>query len=183
MQPKVSKLLNSAYEVEWVSKVKVILWPWPKVTQISKLKLVFSKTIGRFGTRVHMKAWGKMRMKLYINELSHITNMASLPIYGKNLKKSSPEPLDWKCLCLACLLRWAIQGLRALLFRNYCSLGSQSCLKHSTKWVNEVEWVSKVKIILWPWSKDTQISKLKLVFLKSRWAIFELKFIWKLEGE
>ena len=30
-----------------------------------------------------------------------------------------------------------------LFFGNYCSLGSQSCLKHSAKWVNEVEWVSK----------------------------------------
>ena len=44
-----------------------------------------------------------------------------------------------------------------LFFGNYCSLGSQSCLKHLTKWVNEVVWVSKVKIILWPWSKVTQI--------------------------
>ena len=33
-------------------------------------------------------------MKTYTNELSHITNMAALPIYGKNFKKSSPEPLD-----------------------------------------------------------------------------------------
>ena len=49
-------------------------------------------------------------------------------------------------------------------FGNYCSLGSQSCMKHLAKWVNEVEWVSKVKVILWPWSKVTQISKLKLVF-------------------
>ena len=56
-------------------------------------------------------------MKINTNELSHITNMAALPIYGKNLKKSSPEPLDQKCLRLACLLRWAIQGLRALLFK------------------------------------------------------------------
>ena len=54
-------------------------------------------------------------MKMYTNELSHITNMAALPIYGRNLKKSSPEPLDQKCLHLARLLRWAIQGLMALL--------------------------------------------------------------------
>ena len=26
-----------------------------------------------------------------------------------------------------------------LFFGNYCSLGSQSCLKHLTKWVNDVE--------------------------------------------
>ena len=28
-------------------------------------------------------------MKIYTNELSHMTNMAAMPIYGKNLKKSS----------------------------------------------------------------------------------------------
>ena len=34
-------------------------------------------------------------MKIYTNELGHMTNMATMPIYGKNLKKSSsPEPID-----------------------------------------------------------------------------------------
>ena len=34
-------------------------------------------------------------MKIYINDLDHMTNMAAMPIYGKNLKKpSSPEPKD-----------------------------------------------------------------------------------------
>ena len=34
-------------------------------------------------------------MKIYTNELDHITNMAAMPIYGKNVKKSSsPEPID-----------------------------------------------------------------------------------------
>ena len=45
-------------------------------------------------------------------------------------------------------------------------------LKHLAKWVYEVEWVSEVKVILWPWSKITQISKLKLVFLKNSWIIW-----------
>ena len=32
-------------------------------------------------------------MKIYTNELGHMTNMAAMPIYGKNLNKSSsPEP-------------------------------------------------------------------------------------------
>ena len=34
-------------------------------------------------------------MKINTNELGHMTNMAAMPIYGKNLKKSSPEPIDW----------------------------------------------------------------------------------------
>ena len=34
-------------------------------------------------------------MKINTNELGHMTNMAAMPEYGKNLKKSSPpEPID-----------------------------------------------------------------------------------------
>ena len=33
-------------------------------------------------------------MKIYTNELDHMTNMATIPIYGKNLKQSSPETID-----------------------------------------------------------------------------------------
>ena len=91
------------YEVGWVFKVKVILWPWSKVTQISKFKLFFSKTVGQFGTKVHMKAWRRIGMKINTNELGHMTKMAAMPIYGKNLKKSSsPEPTDqwpWNLVC------------------------------------------------------------------------------------
>ena len=32
-------------------------------------------------------------MKINTNELGHMTKMAAMPIYGKNLKKSSPEPI------------------------------------------------------------------------------------------
>ena len=42
-------------------------------------------------------------MKIYTNELGHMTNMAAMPIYGKNLNKSSsPEPIDrwpWNFVC------------------------------------------------------------------------------------
>ena len=34
-------------------------------------------------------------MKIYTNELGHMTSMAAMPIYGIILKKSSsPEPID-----------------------------------------------------------------------------------------
>ena len=34
-------------------------------------------------------------MKIYINELGHMTKMAAMPIYGKKLKKSSSlEQMD-----------------------------------------------------------------------------------------
>ena len=36
-----------------------------------------------------------MGIKIYTNELGHMTNMAAMSIYGKILKKSSfPEPID-----------------------------------------------------------------------------------------
>ena len=42
-------------------------------------------------------------MKIYTIELGHMTKMAAMPIYGKNLKKSfSPEPIDqwpWNLVC------------------------------------------------------------------------------------
>ena len=42
-----------------------------------------------------MKAYGQMGMKIYTNEWGHMTKMAAMSIYGKNLKKiSSPEPID-----------------------------------------------------------------------------------------
>ena len=34
-------------------------------------------------------------MKIYTNELGHMNNMATMPIYGKNLKQSSsPKSID-----------------------------------------------------------------------------------------
>ena len=57
--------------------------------------LFFAETVGRFGSKALMKALGRIRMKIYTNEFGHMTNMAIMPIYGKNLKKStSPEAID-----------------------------------------------------------------------------------------
>ena len=42
-------------------------------------------------------------MKIYTNEMGHMTNMAAMLIYGKKLNKSSsPEPIDrwpWNFVC------------------------------------------------------------------------------------
>ena len=55
----------------------------------------FAEIVERFGTKAHMKAYGRMGMKIYTNELGHTTNMAAMPIYDKNLKKSSSrEPIN-----------------------------------------------------------------------------------------
>ena len=57
--------------------------------------LYFTETVGPFGTKAHMKAYVRMEMKIYTNELGHMTNMVTMPIPGKNLKKSSsPEAID-----------------------------------------------------------------------------------------
>ena len=63
--------------------------------RLQSLNLFFSKTVGRFGTKIHIKALGRKKINKYTNELGHMHNMAAMPIYGKNLKRSSsPEPLD-----------------------------------------------------------------------------------------
>ena len=71
--------------------------------RFQRKNLFFSKTVGQFVTKIHMKAWRRTGMKICTNELGHMTNMAAMPIYGKNLKKSSsPEPLDpwpWNLVC------------------------------------------------------------------------------------
>ena len=51
-----------------------------------EVKTCFLKTVESFGTKIHMKALGRIGMKIYINELGHMTKMAAMPIYGKNLK-------------------------------------------------------------------------------------------------
>ena len=33
-----------------------------------------------------MKAYGGIGMKIYTNDLGHMTNMAAMPLYGKSLK-------------------------------------------------------------------------------------------------
>ena len=55
----------------------------------------FQKIVGQFGTKIHKRVLDRIGMKIYINELCLITNMAAMPTYGTNLKKSSfPEPID-----------------------------------------------------------------------------------------
>ena len=47
-------------------------------------------------------------MKIYTNELGYMTNMAAMPIYGKNLKKSSsPEAINWWPWNLVCSIVYA----------------------------------------------------------------------------
>ena len=49
------------------------------------VKTFFSKTVRPFGTKAYMKVLGRIGIKIYTNELGHMTNMAAMPMYGKNL--------------------------------------------------------------------------------------------------
>ena len=54
-----------------------------------------SETAGPIATTFHIQPPGSLGKKNCSNGLGHMTNMAAMPIYGKNLKKSSsPEPVD-----------------------------------------------------------------------------------------
>ena len=54
-----------------------------------------SETTGLIATKVHIQPPGPLGKKSCSNGLGHMTNMAAMPIYGKNLKKSSSqEPID-----------------------------------------------------------------------------------------
>ena len=54
--------------------------------------LFFSDTVGSFEIKFHMKVIGSIGIKLYTNEMGHITKMAAkmaaMPLYGT----FSPEP-------------------------------------------------------------------------------------------
>ena len=54
-----------------------------------------SESTGPIATKFHIQPPGPLGKKRISNGLGHMTNMAAMPIYGKNLKKSSsPEPID-----------------------------------------------------------------------------------------
>ena len=52
----------------------------------------FSETTGLIVTKFHIQPPGPIGTKNYSNDLGHLTKIATMPIYGKNLKKSFPEP-------------------------------------------------------------------------------------------
>ena len=52
-----------------------------------RFHLFFTETVGRFGTKIYMKAEVRMGMIICTNELGHMTNMATMRMYGKNRKK------------------------------------------------------------------------------------------------
>ena len=51
------------------------------------------KLLGQFELNFTCNLQADGGKKLYIFGPGHMTKVATMPIYGKNLKKSSPEPL------------------------------------------------------------------------------------------
>ena len=52
------------------------------------VKTVFSqKQLGDLKPKFKGKLEGEIEMKIYTNKMGHMTKMAAMPIYGKNLKK------------------------------------------------------------------------------------------------
>ena len=47
---------------------------------------VFSETVGSFEIKVHLKAYGNTGSKIYTNQLGQVIQMATMPMYSKNLK-------------------------------------------------------------------------------------------------
>ena len=67
----------------------------PSVVRPSTISNFSSETTGPIASKFHIQLPGPSGKKSCSNGLGHMTNMAAMPIYGKNLKKSSsPEPLD-----------------------------------------------------------------------------------------
>ena len=67
----------------------------PSVRRSSTIINDFSETAGPIATKFHIQPPGTLGKKNFPNGLGHMTNMAAMPIYGKNLKKSSsPKPID-----------------------------------------------------------------------------------------
>ena len=115
------------------------------------LKIFFSRT-----------SW-PMTLKL-VNVIGYISTTKNVPIMTLGW--------PWSILPHGQILSLRLlYGKKWKLFGNYCRLRSQSWLMHSTNWVNEAKWTSKVKVILCPWLKVAQISELNLVFLRNCWII------------
>ena len=99
-------------------------------------------------------------MKIYTNELGHMTNMAAMPIYGKNLKKSSSlEPIDWWPWNLVCSIVYA----RPTKVIQIMTLGPWPILRQGQIWSRRLLY-GKKWILLFFWN-------IAALGLKVAWSI------------
>ena len=81
------QLTKWVHESRWISKIKVIHWPWSKVTQIQHFHFLFLETAWPIEAKFYVEPPWDGRMKIWSNGLYHMTKLAAMPIYGKNLKE------------------------------------------------------------------------------------------------
>ena len=65
---------------------------------------ISSETTGPIKVVFHMELLWDGGTKVWSNGPGHLTKMAAMPIYGKNLKKSSLEPKGWWPWNLVCII-------------------------------------------------------------------------------
>ena len=76
----------------WISKVKDINWPWCKATQSQHFQTSFpEKPLRRLKPNFmwSLNGTGERNFVQMVQVTGHMTSMAAMPIYGKNMKKSS----------------------------------------------------------------------------------------------
>ena len=71
----------------WVLKVKVISWPWPQVIYIQNLKLGFLRNHWASRSQILYVSFQVQGNEFFWHDAGHMTKMAAMPIYGKNLSK------------------------------------------------------------------------------------------------
>ena len=160
------------------------------------------------GAKFHVEPPWNRGMKVYSNGLCHLTSMATMPIYGKNLKKfSSLEPKGqwpWKLVCsirysstskfiqmMTLSWPWPIlwQGQIWSLMLLYGEKGklmnfSETVVVYDIKvgrfnlLMSRWTIINKVKVIHWTSSKVTQIQYFQSSFAQKPLGRLKPNFIW-----
>ena len=90
---------------------ELIGYPWirrPAVVRPFTFSNIFSETAWPIKAKFYLEPPWEGGTKGYINGPGHMTKMAAMPIYGKNLKKfSSPEPADRFSRNLVCSIGYS----------------------------------------------------------------------------
>ena len=122
------------------------------------------------------------------NGLGHMTNMTTMLIYGKNLKKSSLEPNVWLLWNLVCSIGYSSTTKFVQMMTLTYFMARSNLIPYAFIWkkgktmdfsetivvfdikvgrcsqLNEPVWISKVKVIHWPSSKITQFQHFQTSF-------------------
>ena len=104
-----------------------------------------SETTGPIASKFHVQHPGPLGKKSCSNCLGHMTNMAAMPIYGKNLKKSSPQPIDqwpWNLVCSI------VYGSTTKVVQIMTLDWPRPILRQGQIWSNRLLYGEKVKIVI-----------------------------------